>query len=145
MPKRNPNYPRMLPAELAVANEQLARSDGRFRFGVSYRVYSLVFANGVRIRKPSLWSAGSMEELLHAMTAAEMAMEACPGVKREKPSRGAVDNLRCIKCGTMRRKGHGHTAEECRATLKTATARFTAVSSLGHAARYGWPKDKVKP
>jgi hypothetical protein len=131
--KRNPQRQPVLPVELLAIQEQLRTKDGRFRFQLAWRLahkegwgYWYQF-RAIRGRH-TLWSAGSVEELLHAISAAEVAMEGCAGVRREGSQRRWNDQQnRCPRCGRLRKLGEEHTEGQCAGALKQAEGLIRGV------------------
>lgn len=106
--------PPVLPVELHVVQEQIRARDGRFRFRVQWYVLGSSIYNLVSVRRTTKWSAGTIEEMLHAIEAANTAIGSCPGIRPDElPTKD-----RCPECGQL--YNFGHTPAACKKALDNA-------------------------
>jgi hypothetical protein len=117
--KLKPGFVDLKSTEVAVVNSQLASTDGRFVFYLFWYVYDPVPQQAVGIKgQKSRWSAGSVEEMLAAIQATEIALEHTPGIARsylveqnQAEWSGKVEH--CANCGRVYKRGTTHDPEAC--------------------------------
>jgi hypothetical protein len=146
--KLKPGFVDLHSTEVAVINSQLANSEGRFVFYLFWYVYDPGSQQAVGIKgQKSRWSAGSVEEMLAAIQATEIALEHTPGIARsylveqnQAEWHGKVEH--CASCGRVYAKGTTHDPEECAEGLaklrsvyqpkasRTRSAKRTAANRL---------------
>ena len=110
-------YKPTVPVETAVVQGQLAHADGRFRFRIDWRVRAgrgpVGDAPYSNARLGTVWSAGTVEEMLHGVAAAELGLASTPGVRQE-PKHGETAT-RCKDCGRKLMAGRTHDTAYCQA------------------------------
>jgi len=107
-----------MPVEVIILEEQL--DTGRYRFRLHWHVrgrparsMAPTAKEYMGVKAASIWSAGTVEELLHAIKAAELAIETCPGVQREQSL--TAERRRCLRCGLW--YGETHDPVKCEARV----------------------------
>jgi len=122
------------PVEVVIVQGQVGSLDGRFSFRLEWRVRSGIGASipYVTTKLNSIWSAGSVEEMLHAVQAAELAVAMCPGVKRAprwvakrgRPMDPRHDHVICSTCKRWVFSDGRHDEDHCEAVRMVNTKRM---------------------
>jgi hypothetical protein len=125
---------RKAPAEVAAVQGQLASPDGRFRFRPRWYVRvgqgdNVVYSD---VSLSTVWSAGTIEEMLHAIAAAELVMAQVPGVRQEFKWAGLRGLKRCANCHRLIGPGRYHDLEYCQAVRMAKAAKRLAKRGVSH-------------
>ena len=67
-----------------------------------------------------MWTAGSVEEMLHAIQAAALAVDRSPGIRAKPP---ADIRAHCLGCGRLN-VGPDHTIEVCAEAIRESAQRI---------------------